>query len=164
MMSRKGPTTTGKNRTGTVNGDRGNAVLSQEASMLYKTQDLGYIRTERNKAAKIVEDLEKRAVGIRGQGRKIVFVDNQEEQFEKLQAADEAMEEEEDIDPIARRLRTMKEKDIAKLESKLENAQKRLQVLTETEEALDMQRAKMTNSIGGTNKNGVKFKVRERKK
>ncbi|KAF2017653.1 small-subunit processome, partial [Aaosphaeria arxii CBS 175.79] len=32
------------------------------------------------------------------------------------------------------------------------------------EEELEKQRAKMNNTIGGTNKNGVKFKVRERKR
>ena len=48
----------GKNRTGTVNGDRGNEVLSQTAARLFKTQDLGYVRTMRNKALKEVEELD----------------------------------------------------------------------------------------------------------
>ena len=61
MMSRKGPATMGKNRTGTVNGDRGNEVLSQTAARLFKTQDLGYVRTMRNKALKEVDELEKRS-------------------------------------------------------------------------------------------------------
>jgi U3 small nucleolar RNA-associated protein 11 len=32
------------------------------------------------------------------------------------------------------------------------------------EEELEKQRAKMSNTVGGTNKDGVKFKIRERKK
>jgi len=170
MFSMKRRAPTGKNRTGTVNGDRGNTALSQDATRLYKTQDLGYIRTARNKAAKEVEDLEKRVVGITGHGRKVVFVDDQEEQIERLQA-DVDMDEDdqngdEEVDPIAKKLRKMKEKEANKLENKLSIARQRLKALTEAEEALDLQRAKMTKSptVGGENKHGVKFKVRERKK
>jgi len=155
--------TNGINRkTGTVNGDRGNSVLSQDASRLYKTQDLGYVRTARNKAAKDVEDLERRVAGITSEGRKIVFVDNQEEQLEKLEADIEMDDEEEGL--ITKKLRKMKEKEANKLENRLTIARQRLETLTEAEEALDLQRAKMSNSVGGVNKQGIKFKVRERKK
>ncbi|KFY81433.1 hypothetical protein V500_11439 [Pseudogymnoascus sp. VKM F-4518 (FW-2643)] len=41
MVSQKGPTTSGKNSTGTLNGDKGNKVLDQDAVRLFKTQDLG---------------------------------------------------------------------------------------------------------------------------
>ncbi|EDO03438.1 hypothetical protein SS1G_05919 [Sclerotinia sclerotiorum 1980 UF-70] len=60
MVNKKGPVKTGKKYTGTVNGDRGNQVLDQDAVRLFKTQDLGYVRTMRNKALKEVEELEKR--------------------------------------------------------------------------------------------------------
>lgn len=173
MMSRSGPSTTGKNRTGTVDGDRGNKVLGQDVVRLYKTQDLGYVRTTRNKVVKEVAELEKRVVGIKGRGRKVVFVGGVEEQTEKLreeddneQMNDEEGEGEEEIDIEARRLRKSKEKEVEKLESKLDTARERLKALTEAEEALDLQRAKMAKSptVGGINKQGVKFKVRERKK
>ena len=36
--------------------------------------------------------------------------------------------------------------------------------LAAAEEELEKQRAKMSNSVGGVNKNGVKFKIRERKR
>jgi U3 small nucleolar RNA-associated protein 11 len=68
VICRKGPTIVGgkKNRTGTVNGNRANEVLSQEAVRLFKTQDLEYVRTMRNKALKKMEALEMRVKGIRG--------------------------------------------------------------------------------------------------
>jgi U3 small nucleolar RNA-associated protein 11 len=169
MMSRKGPATTGKNRTGTVNGDRGNTVLSQNAARLFKTQDLGYVRTMRNKALKEVEELEKRSKGIRSEGKKVVFVSSEEEQRQKLE--DNHMETDEDeaedrIDKEARRLRNSQEKEADKLEARLTVARERLKALTEAEEALELQRAKMAKSptVGGVTKQGVKFKVRERKR
>jgi len=40
----------------------------------------------------------------------------------------------------------------------------RERALTAAEQELELQRAKMSNSIGGVNRNGVKFKIRERKR
>ena len=48
--------------------------------------------------------------------------------------------------------------------SKLAALKAREKDLVEAENELDLQRAKMSNSVGGTNKAGVKWKVRERKK
>jgi U3 small nucleolar RNA-associated protein 11 len=172
MMSRKGPSTS-KNSDGTIDGNRGNQVLSQEASRLYKTQDLGYVRTIRNKTAKEVEELQRRAMGIRGTGKKVIWADGEDDLREKLEeeengnvedADDEDREEEIDVD--ARKLRKMQEKEAIKLEARLSIARERLKSLTEAEEALELQRAKMAKSptIGGVNKHGVKYKVRERKR
>jgi hypothetical protein len=47
---------------------------------------------------------------------------------------------------------------------KLEMIKKREKELAAAEEELEFQRAKMNNTVGGVNKNGVKFKVRERKR
>jgi hypothetical protein len=47
---------------------------------------------------------------------------------------------------------------------KLEIVKKREKELAAAEEELDFQRGKMNNTVGGVNKNGVKFKVRERKR
>jgi U3 small nucleolar RNA-associated protein 11 len=164
MMSKKGPTT-GKKSTGTVNGDRGNAVLSQDAVRLFKTQDLGYVRTIRNKTQKEVDDLERRVAGIRGEGRKIVFVEDEMDQDERV-GDDMDEDEEANVSLEAKKLRKLQEKEADKLESKLTVARERLKALSEAEEALDLQRAKMAKSptVGGVNKNGVKFKVRERKR
>ncbi len=157
----------GKNRTGTLNGDRGSQVLSQDAVRLFKTQDLGYVRTMRNKTSKEVELLRKQVVGIKGEGKRLVYVDDEKEQLSKLQ--EEEGEEDEDLSQEhldAKRLRKLKERQSDKLEAGLELAKQRLKVLTEAEEALDLQRAKMAKSptVGGVNKQGVKFKIRERKR
>jgi len=176
MMSKKGPTT-GKRGTGTINGDRGNEVLSQDASRLYKTQDLGYVRTMRNKTQKEVENLERRVMGIKGEGQKVVFVEDKAEQDVAMgdldmildnedDWSDEEADEEADVDPATKKLRKLQGREADKLESKLSVARQRLKALSDAEEALDYQRAKMTKSqtVGGVNKNGVKFKVRERKR
>jgi U3 small nucleolar RNA-associated protein 11 len=167
MVNKKGPSTMGKNRTGTVNGDRGYQVLSQDAVRLFKTQDLGYVRTMRNKTAKEMEALRKQVVGIKGEGKRIVYVDDEQEQLRKVQGDED--EEEENVlqeDFEAKRLRKLKERESEKLETRLGLAEQRLKALAEAEEALDLQRAKMAKSptVGGINKQGVKFKVRERKR
>lgn len=147
-----------------------------EAVRLFKTQDLGYVRTMRNKALKEVEELEKRAVGIKGAGKKVVFVDDEEQQRLKAEQdteldidSDDSEEEteakSEDIE--ARNLRRMQLKEAVKLEGRLNAARGRLEALTDAEQALEIQRTKMGKSPtagSGITKKGVKFKVRERKR
>jgi U3 small nucleolar RNA-associated protein 11 len=168
MVSQKGPTTAGKNSTGTLNGDKGNKVLDQDAVRLFKTQDLGYVRTMRNKTQKEVESLRRRVVGIEAEGRRVVFVEGEGERDLKMDAEEEREEREEERgeEEAQKRLRRAREKEAEKLENMLEIAEKRLEALTEAEEALDLQRKKMgkSMSVGGVTKAGVKFKVRERKK
>lgn len=168
MMSRSGPSTRGKDRTGTVNGERGNKVLSQEAVRLFKTQDLGYVRTMRNKAVKEVEELERGVVGIKGVGRKVVFVDDEDEQARRLSGSDEEEDEDEDEETSVeeKNRRKLQAKEADKVEARLTIARERLKALTDAEQALELQRAKMAKSptVGGINKHGVKFKVRERKR
>jgi hypothetical protein len=48
--------------------------------------------------------------------------------------------------------------------TKLQIVKKREEELAAAEEELEAQRAKMNNTVGGVNKQGVKFKVRERKR
>ncbi|KAG9254847.1 small-subunit processome [Emericellopsis atlantica] len=122
MLSRQGPglrLKEGKKWTGNVKGDRGNKTLDQETVRSLKTQDLAYVRTMRNVAAKEVKRLEEQLVLSRGYGRydeddekegadddddsefdfgapqkkarKIVFFDNEEEMEE---AVDQAAEDE----------------------------------------------------------------------
>ncbi|KZF22024.1 hypothetical protein L228DRAFT_283218 [Xylona heveae TC161] len=62
----------------------------------------------------------------------------------------------------ALRKRRKREQEIRK--ARLAAARNREQQLMIAERELDLQRAKMSNSVGGVNKNGVKFKVRERKR
>ena len=48
--------------------------------------------------------------------------------------------------------------------SRMEAVKAREKDLFNAAQELDLQRAKMNNTVGGINKNGVKFKVRERKR
>lgn len=122
MMSRKGPgaaITKGKAFTGAVDGDRGNKAMSVDVVRLLKTQDLGYLRTMRNVAAKEVKALQERFI-IAGGGvleeeeeddhsdddderptvkstnkaKKIVFFDGAEERKEQMTAAKHRIEDE----------------------------------------------------------------------
>ncbi|KAF4616247.1 hypothetical protein G7Y89_g15159 [Cudoniella acicularis] len=181
MLSRSGPSTTGKNRTGTVNGDRGNEVLSQEASRLYKTQDIGYVRTMRNQTLKEVRSLEERLVLVsRGKregeaesgfvGKKTVFVDDEGEAELRVQEAEweeeVEMEKEDGLSIEEKDLRKIQRREREKVEGRLAATRERLKALSDAEEALEMQRARMAKSatVGGVNKSGVKFKIRERKR
>lgn len=125
MLSRQGPQgvlSKGKRWNGTVDGDRGNRAMSVDEVRLLKTQDIGYLRTVRNTAAKEVRQLEERIVGmggsLDGQGlgaaggdeddeddwldegparkkpKKVVFTEGVEDREERL--ADEAEEDEDD--------------------------------------------------------------------
>jgi hypothetical protein len=52
----------------------------------------------------------------------------------------------------------------SRLASRLEAIKKREKELMAAEDELEAQRAKMNNTVGGVNKHGVKFKLRERKR
>ncbi|KAL3422135.1 hypothetical protein PVAG01_06291 [Phlyctema vagabunda] len=180
-----------KKRAMPHNDTPGHKAMTQEAVRLAKTQDMGYIRTERNKAMKEVRALEQRVKGIKGNGKKIVFADDEEEQMEKMWSGvnmdenddDESDEYDDDSEeeerekrvpraPLskeeiqARDFKRMQQREAEKLAHFLDAAQEKLKVLTEAEEQLELQRAKMAKSttVGGVNKNGVKWKVRERKR
>jgi U3 small nucleolar RNA-associated protein 11 len=173
----------GKQRTGTVNGDRGNEVLSLEKARLLKTQDVGYVRTVGNTVAKEVKKLEEQLAQIEaiqngkgetevvtGEGRKTVFLDGEEEMELRIQEAEwetEAMEERDtSLSKEEKELRKLQRREREKVEHRLEFERERLRVLRETEQMLEMQRAGMakTSTIGGVNKFGVKFKVKDRKR
>lgn len=142
--------------------------MSQEAVRLYKTQDLGYVRTMRNKATKEVEALERSAKGIKGEGKKIVFVDNEEEQERAAEDAnmEDDSEDEEDISTEEKDQRISRQREAEKTQAKLSIARERLKALTDAEQALELQRARMAKSptVGGVSKQGIRYKVRERKR
>jgi U3 small nucleolar RNA-associated protein 11 len=48
--------------------------------------------------------------------------------------------------------------------NRLEALKKQHSEITAAEQELDLQRGKMTNSVGGVNKHGIKWKIRERKR
>ncbi|KAF7586278.1 UTP11-like, U3 small nucleolar ribonucleoprotein [Aspergillus hancockii] len=64
----------------------------------------------------------------------------------------------------ARRARKIKKRAAEARQSKLKALQKQYTDLTAAERELDWQRGRMDNTVGGTNKNGIKWKIRERKK
>lgn len=179
MMSRTGPKAD-KWNNGTVPGHRGNKVLSQEAARLFKTQDLGYIRTVRNQTMKEVSKLEMAVKGIVGNGQKIVFVAEQEEELKEDDQDNEDDGDNEDNEHEEDNKDTREEnssvedrrrqkdrcRQAEKLNARLTVARKRLATLTEAEQALEIQRAKMAKSplVEGINKFGVKFRVKERKR
>ncbi|OJJ45629.1 hypothetical protein ASPZODRAFT_68441 [Penicilliopsis zonata CBS 506.65] len=64
----------------------------------------------------------------------------------------------------ARRARKMKKRASEAREHKLTALKKQHTQIVAAQRELDWQRAKMENSVGGTNKNGIKWKIRERKR
>ena len=202
--------------------DRGNAVLSQGAVKLLKTQDAGYLKTMAQKTRRAREKLEHEFVLRKGKGvevlrdeesqdaqQHIIFAGSRDEQkqfdsedffgtttaslsrrFNRLEdkprdqhddeaeAQDVLLSREERDDWKIRRLAkrealAVKEGRVLRKQRKREQEVRRSQLkalkgreksLLAAEQELEMQRAKMSNSVGGVTKAGVKWKVRERKR
>lgn len=131
---------------------------------------------------------EKRGQGQR-KARKLVFADDRREQRalkkRKLRGEDDQEDENEDKSSgelqqqkksrrqveaerqalvEARRARKMKKRAAEARENKLKALRKQYADITAAERELDWQRGRMDNSVGGTNKDGIKWKIRERKK
>ena len=132
--------------------------------------------------------------GKSGKGEKVVFVENEgeqrglydgnadggptslgdEEKEKESISGDELLsivpksrkliQREEALRKEAALLRKQHRKEQNARRSKLEALKVREKDLRDAENELELQRAKMSNTIGGSNKNGVKWKPRERKK
>lgn len=63
-----------------------------------------------------------------------------------------------------RRARKLKKRAAEARQTKLAGLRKQYADITAAERELDWQRGRMDNVVGGTNKNGIKWKIRERKK
>jgi U3 small nucleolar RNA-associated protein 11 len=195
-MSRKGPgasITRGKAYTGKVDGDRGNKAMDVDTVRLLKTQDLGYVRTMRNVAAKDVRELEERFILAGGaeqdddeddsdddmgpsmlapqKPKKIVFFDAAEEREQALVQAkgedeDDEMEDAGDKGDDNAAAARKKAQNLEKVERKLKDARRKLKTLMNAEYELELQKAKMakTATSGGITKTGRRIKVRERKR
>lgn len=102
--------------------------------------------------------------------KKIVFADSVEEVEEKLPTDDEDdVDMDDDFEDFGdeKDPKTIKrEQNAERLQRNLRNARKKLKALTDAENQLEMQRARMakTATVGGITKTGKKFKVRERKR
>jgi U3 small nucleolar RNA-associated protein 11 len=111
---------------------------------------------------------------------KISFVDSKEEQEDmQTDAEDEEPSEEDDKSKkksrkeaeaqraaqiAAGRARKKRARQQEVRRELLKAVHKRENDLVIAEQELDLQRAKMSNSVGGTNKNGLTFKIRQRKR
>ncbi|KAB8229820.1 hypothetical protein ETB97_005449 [Aspergillus alliaceus] len=91
---------------------------------------------------------------------------NQRQDDEDLQRKKTTKEVEAERQAIAaaRRARKIKKRAAEARQNKLKALQKQYADITAAERELDWQRGRMDNSVGGTNKNGIKWKIRERKK
>lgn len=72
--------------------------------------------------------------------------------------------DDESLSPEERQRRRKQRKNVAVLKRRAEGLSEKEAELTRALQTLDTQRAKMNRTIGGVNKNGVKFKIRERKR
>jgi len=164
-------------------GDRGNKALSHDVVLLLKTQDAGYLRTILQQTRLERRNLEKAlklTAGLRGQSverlsserqpSRKVYVDSAEEQLtyatqtakvEVLRGLADGVQDDDkghSLEPDA---------SAAEQERRLERLKAlitREEELILAERELELQRGKMSNNLGGVNKNGVKYKVRERKR
>lgn len=165
--------------------DRGNKSLSHAAVTLLKTQDAGYLRTMLQQTRKERDRLEQEVVlgaqqlqdpgssramevSERRKGTKIKYVDSPDSYLPPSMEEGAPKEGTESIDQESlrelRAARTKKRKARAARVSKLIALREREAALAEAEQELNLQRAKMSNNIGGVNKNGVKWKVKGRKR
>jgi hypothetical protein len=147
-----------KTKDGIRLGDRGNKALSHDVVLLLKTQDAGYLRTvlqQTRLERRRLENAVKLTAGLQGasvEPSRKVFVDSAEEQLaHAAQGADVGLDGSEDASA-------------AEQEKRLEALITREKELVLAERELELQRGKMSNSVGGVNKKGVKFKARERKR
>ncbi|KAL7809126.1 U3 small nucleolar RNA-associated protein 11 [Trichoderma aethiopicum] len=102
----------------------------------------------------------RRRSGAKGP-RKIVFMDNEDERDEALQAAESQAPKREDQQAAFERSENLNE-----LKRKLEHARKKVKSLMAAESQLEVQQAKMakTATSGGTTRRGNKIMVRKRKR
>ncbi|EFW20808.1 hypothetical protein D8B26_002879 [Coccidioides posadasii str. Silveira] len=121
-------------------------------------------------------------------GRKVVFVNSVDEQKNLVDGINEDDGDQSEDETVQKDQATAQRKSKKQLEAearmrreiqaakklkkraaesrlrKLEALKKQYQDIVAAEQELDLQRAKMENSVGGVNKYGVKWKVRERKR
>ncbi|RDW90055.1 rRNA-processing protein UTP11 [Aspergillus mulundensis] len=96
--------------------------------------------------------------------------DDEEETFGERQAQQQKRKTRKELEAEkqalvnARRARKLKKRALEVRQNKLKALEKQFADISSAERALDLQRAKMSNSVGGVNKNGLKFKIKERKR
>lgn len=119
------------------------------------------------------EEIAPRKAKPQSKPKKIVFATSEEELQEKLpepEGSDDDMDMDDDdaekVESEKDREATNRTQNAERLRQKLRNARKKLKALTDAENQLELQRARMakTATVGSITKRGQKVKVRERKK
>ena len=172
-------------KRGQDNSGGGGRVLSGDVVKLMKTQDVGYLRTVLQQTKREREKLEEEVVGGEvgvdvqlpaSEGRRVVFVDQDEilpvELVQSRPAQDDEsdswLSEEDDTDrdlpqEAGLSLEAQRKRHTQDVKRrKLRALKHRERDLSSALQEVETQRATMNSSIGGVNKKGVKFKVRQR--
>ncbi|KXS97806.1 hypothetical protein AC578_10545 [Pseudocercospora eumusae] len=180
-------------KRGAENGGGTMGSLDVDTVKLMKTQDLGYLRTQLQRVRNLRRRLEREVtiaeVGVDGSGKRKVFVESAEEGVsalpEPVGQGDEDLDmdldgldglggegsdegegegEDEDLTPEERALRQRKQHALEVRQRKLDALGEQEEKLNAALQAVEHQRAKMNGTMGGVNKNGQKFKIRQRKR
>lgn len=88
----------------------------------------------------------------------------QQQQKQQQKKSRKQLEAEREALVNERRTRKLRKRATEARENKLKSLQKKFADISAAERELDWQRGRMDNSVGGTNKNGIKWKIRERKR
>ncbi|KAI7277667.1 hypothetical protein KC345_g6500 [Hortaea werneckii] len=163
-------------------GGSGGRSLPEAVVKLMKTQDVGYLGLVVQRTRRLRERVEREVVVFDEEGEMVgggeaeVEVDDGGMDLDDLadldsldgldDGADVDVEEEEDEGLSKEELAARRRKKNA-LKAKqryLDALRDREDQLTEALRRVEAQRARMNGTVGGVNKNGVKFKVRERKR
>ncbi|KAK5170873.1 uncharacterized protein LTR77_004017 [Saxophila tyrrhenica] len=161
-----------------------NKVLGEEVVKLMKTQDVGYLRTvlqqTRRERERVGREVISGQVGVEvarpvGGGKRVLFGEDGEAvegagtlnprgaDAEEWVSSDEEEGDASDAGKPSGQERKKRKKQDAR-RKKLQALEERERDMAAALHEVEMQRAKMNGTVGGVNKNGVKFKVRERKR
>ncbi|KAK4983463.1 hypothetical protein LTR50_007201 [Elasticomyces elasticus] len=169
-----------RTRDGIKLGSGSQSSLSVDVAKLLKTQDAGYLRTvlqqtrkerERAEQAAVLGTAFERREGGGQSGRRKVFDEDgtprEPVQMQTVAEVEAVRQDALNTSPAAvaeRRGLKKKAREQEVRDRRLEVLQEREKELTTALDELDTQRAKMAGTVGGTDRNGVKWKVRERKR
>jgi len=155
------------------------AEMSPDMIKLLKTQDVGYLQTILQQTKREKERLgEDKILTQHGISNETPTLDlNRRKQFDedgheiaRLHVRTEIESEDDNpknvitVDKTKLKAQRSKRRMVDVLKRRITSLGKRERVLDRTLEAAQMQRARMNGNIGGENRSGIKFKVRERKR
>ncbi|ORY14133.1 small-subunit processome [Clohesyomyces aquaticus] len=100
----------------------------------------------------------------RKQKEAVIEANEDIDESSKKKLSKKQLEAEERAEKERRKFMTKRERSHERIASHLEAVKARERDLMIAEEELEKQRAKMNGTIGGVNKHGIKFKIRERKR